>query len=319
MNEITPIQPPPDSLSQALERLARDTSIPTERITELYRLAEHREQTLLRRAFNLAMNALQRDITQIQKDKPNPAFNSAYATEDQIDRAARPIYVKHGFTIRYGTEKPETPGNIRVICIVSHNDGYFEEHPLEAPAVPANRGVTQLQAVGGTVTYLKRTLIRAVLNLVTADDPTDNDGNPIPKDLEKGKGNPTQGNQTPGNQTKDPGERTWLDLVDEFKTAMARVGDEDEARKLLEWRPGVIAITSMPHGPERQAYMMLRSEVRTKWLSKVVDQEPVDPEVEAELQAAHEPVDDKPASTGAVENAPENKPAAGVHGPLEGL
>ena len=312
-NDIQPISPQPDHLSQALERLARDTSIPTERITELYRLAEHREQTLLRRAFNLAMNALQRDITQIQKDKPNPAFSSHYATEEQIDRAARPIYVKHGFTIRYGMERPETPGNIRVICIVSHNDGYFEEHPLEAPAVPANRGVTQLQAVAATVTTLKRVLIRAVLNLVTADDPTDNDGNPIPKDLEKGKGNPIQ-----GNQTKDPGERSWLDLVAQFQEAMARVGDEDEARKLLEWKPGVAAITGMPHSPERQAYMMLRSEVRTKWLSRV---EPEDEaEVEAELQAAHEPVDDKPpASTGTVENAPENKPAAAPGAPIEGL
>lgn len=306
MNDITPISPQPDSLSQALERLARDTSIPTERITELYRLAEHREQTLLRRAFNMAMNGLQQEITQIQKERPNPAFNSYYASEEQIDRAARPTYVKYGFTIRFGFEKPEAPGNIRVVCIVSHTDGYYEEHPLEAAPVPANRGVTQLQAVAATVTTLKRVLIRAVLNLVTADDPTDNDGNPIPKDLTGGK------EDLPKNDPpKDPAARTWLDLVDEFKTAMARVGDEDEARKLLEWKPGVAAITGMPHGPERQAYMMLRSEVRTKWLTPIVDQEPIDEKAEAEMQAAHEPVDDKPP----VQNAPENKP----NEPIEGL
>jgi hypothetical protein len=251
--------PAQDSMLAGLERLARDTSIATDRITELFRLAERREQTLLKRVFNEDMNALQQVITQVVRDKPNPAFTSRYATEEQIDRAARPEYTRFGFSIRYGTEKPEIPGNIRVVCIVAHRSGYFEEHALEAPAVPANRGVTQLQAVGGTVTYLKRTLIRMVLNLVTSDNPEDNDGSGI-----KDKGTDAGG---PKNTTT----HDFLEVVAQFEAAAGRIMDSDEARKLMEWRPGVAAITGLPHGEERQRYMMLRSKVQADWLSNKDD------------------------------------------------
>ena len=251
-NDITNM-PAQDSMLAGLERLARDTSIATDRITELFRLAERREQTLLKRVFNEDMNALQQVITQVVRDKPNPAFTSRYATEEQIDRAARPEYTRFGFSIRYGTATPEVPGNIRVVCIVAHRSGYFEEHSLEAPAVPANRGVTQLQAVGGTVTYLKRTLIRMVLNLVTSDNPEDNDGNGH-KDTQAGGKNTTA--------------HDYLEVVAQFEAAAGRIMDSDEARKLLEWRPGVAAITALPHGDARQRYMMLRSKVMADWMTK---------------------------------------------------
>ena len=253
-NDITNM-PAQDSMLAGLERLARDTSIATDRITELFRLAERREQTLLKRVFNEDMTALQTVITQIMRDKPNPAFTSRYATEEQIDRAARPEYTRFGFSIRYGTEKPEIPGNIRVVCIIAHRSGYFEEHALEAPAVPANRGVTQLQAVGGTVTYLKRTLIRMVLNLVTSDNPEDNDGGGI-----KDKGTETGGKNTAAHD--------YLEVVAQFEAAAGRIMDSDEARKLLEWRPGVAAITGLPHGDARQKYMVMRAKVLADWMPK---------------------------------------------------
>jgi hypothetical protein len=250
---------PQDSMLAGLERLARDTSIATDRITELFRLAERREQTLLKRVFNEDMTALQTVITQIMRDKPNPAFTSRYATEEQIDRAARPEYTRFGFSIRFGTEKPEIPGNIRVVCIIAHRSGYFEEHALEAPAVPANRGVTQLQAVGGTVTYLKRTLIRMVLNLVTSDNPEDDDGN----------GHKDKGTDAGG--PKNTAAHDYLEVVAQFEAAAGRIKDSDEARALLEWKPGAIAVTALPHGDARQRYMMLRSKVQADWLSNKDD------------------------------------------------
>ena len=50
--------------------------------------------------------------------------------------------------------------------------------------------------------------------------------------------------------------------------AAARIKDSDEARKLLEWRPGVAAVTGLPHGEERQRYMMMRSKVMAEWMTK---------------------------------------------------
>lgn len=267
MDDITNL-PAQDSMLSGLERLARDTSIPTDRITELFRLAERREQALMKRVFNDDMNALQQVLTQIMRDKSNPAFSSRYATEEQIDRAARPEYTRFGFSIRYGTAPPEIPGNIRVVCIVAHRAGYWEEHAIEAPAVPANRGVTQLQAIGGTVTYLKRTLIRMILNLVTSDNPEDNDGNG-----HKDKGTDAGG---PKNTTA----HDYLEVVAQFEAAAERIKDSDEARTLLEWKPGVIALTALPHGDARQHYMVLRSLVQRKWLSKPDDGSSASEEIE---------------------------------------
>jgi hypothetical protein len=244
--------PQMDGMMQTLERLARDPQIPTERITELFRLAEKRELAMMRRIYFTDMNAMQMELTQITRDRHNPAFHSKYATEAAIDAAARPIYTKYGFSITYGTAPAIVPGNILVTCTVAHRSGFAETHSLEAPAVPANRGVTQLQAVGGTVTYLKRTLVKMVLALVTADNPEDNDGNGIVEPPAKSEPN-------------------YAEIVAQFEAAAERIKDSDEARTLLEWKPGVIALTALPHGDARQHYMVLRSLVQRKWLSKPDD------------------------------------------------
>jgi hypothetical protein len=204
---------------------------------------------MMRRIYFTDMNAMQMELTQITRDRHNPAFHSKYATEAAIDAAARPVYTKYGFSITYGTAPPSVPGNILVTCTVAHRSGFAETHSLESPAVPANRGVTQLQATGGTVTYLKRTLVKMVLNLVTSDNPEDNDGNGI----------------------VDPPARTepsYADVIAQFEAAAGRIKDSDEARKLIEWRPGVMAITGMPNGEMRSKFMMLRAMVQAQWLAK---------------------------------------------------
>ena len=239
--------PQMDGMMQTLERLARDPQIPTERITELFRLAEKREMAMMRRIYFTDMNAMQMELTQITRDRHNPAFHSKYATEAAIDAAARPIYTKYGFSITYGTAPAIVPGNIAITCTVAHRSGFAESHTLESPAVPANRGVTQLQATGGTVTYLKRTLIKMVLNLVTSDNPEDNDGNGIVEPPAKSEPN-------------------YAEIVAMFETAAARIKDSDEARKLLEWKPGAIAVTALPHGEARQRYMGMRANVQRDWL-----------------------------------------------------
>ena len=240
MNDIT-LLPQIDGMMQTLERLARDPQIPTERITELFRLAEKRETAMMRRIYFTDMNALQTEIAQVLRDKPNPAFNSRYATEEQIDKAARPIYTKYGFSITFGTAPAAVPANIMVTCTVAHRAGFFETHALEAAAVPANKGVTQIQAVAATVTTLKRVLIRMVLNLVTSDNPEDNDGNAI---------------------NRDP----LADWVDKFEQAAENLTDGDAAHELLN-RPSVLRQNSaMPPGPQRDRFMELREQVTQKWL-----------------------------------------------------
>src|SRR5678816_4875099 len=78
MNDLSTL-PQMDGMMQTLERLARDPQIPTERITELFRLAEKREMSMMRRIYFTDMNAMQMELTQITRDRHNPAFHSKYA------------------------------------------------------------------------------------------------------------------------------------------------------------------------------------------------------------------------------------------------
>ena len=240
---------PQDPMITFLERVMRDPVFPIEKAQAAMQLAVEQQKRVAERAFVFDLNAMQMELTQITRDRHNPAFHSKYATEAAIDAAARPVYTKYGFSITYGTAPAIVPGNIAITCTVAHRSGFAETHSLEAPAVPANRGVTQLQAVGGTVTYLKRTLVKMVLALVTADNPEDNDGNGIVEPPAKSEPN-------------------YAEIVAMFETAAARIKDSDEARKLMEWKPGVIALTALPHGDERQRYMMLRSKVMADWMTK---------------------------------------------------
>jgi hypothetical protein len=241
MSDITNL-PQLDAMIAGLERLAKDPAVPTDRIIALFDLAERRERTIQRRVFNYDMNALQGEIGQIQKDRTNPAFHSRYATEEAIDRAARPIYTKYGFSIRYGTAPATVPGNIMVVCTVAHRDGYYEEHPLEGPVGTQGSqggriGTTPIQAVGATVTYLKRSLIRMVLNLVTADNPEDDDGETPRSHVQQPL--PTyQAPQPPAAPQEANGDGNGIGRIaarlDRWEAECAGAQTKDEAYALLE-------------------------------------------------------------------------------------
>ncbi len=237
-----------------LERVMRDPVFPIEKAQAAMQLAVEQQKRVAERAFVFDLNAMQMELTQILRDKPNPAFHSKYASLEAIDKAARPIYTKYGFSITYGTAPSSRDGWVQVTCRLAHRSGHSEINCLEGPvstegARGGRIGATPIQAVGIAVSYLRRYLLQLTLNLVTASDVADNDGNGIVEPPAKSEPN-------------------YAEIVAMFETAAARIKDSDEARKLLEWKPGVIALTALPHGEERQRYMMLRSKVQADWLTK---------------------------------------------------
>jgi len=245
---------PQDPMITFLERVMRDPVFPIEKAQAAMQLAVEQQKRVAERAFVFDLNAMQMELTQILRDKPNPAFHSKYASLEAIDKAARPIYTKYGFSITYGTAPSSHDGWVQVTCRLAHRSGHSEINCLEGPvstegARGGRIGATPIQAVGIAVSYLRRYLLQLTLNLVTASDVADNDGNGI---------------------TDKPADTTpnYAEIVGMFETAAARIKDSDEARKLMEWRPGVAAITGLPHGEERQRYMQLRAKVLADWMPK---------------------------------------------------
>ena len=241
-----------DPMLAFIERAARDPAFSVEKVEALLRLQVEQQKRVALREFIFDQNAMQAELTQIAKDRPNPAFHSKYASLEAIDKAARPIYAKYGFSVSFGTAPASQQGWVHITCRLSHRGGHTEEHSLEGPvSLEGGRGgritATPIQSVGSTVTYLRRYLIQLVLNLVATNDPEDTDGEHL---------------RTSGSRT-DP----VTDWVDRFEQAASAITDSDGARELLSRETVVRQVTAMPHGAQRQRFMTIRQRLETQWLS----------------------------------------------------
>jgi hypothetical protein len=247
--DITNLKPA-DPMLAFLERALRDPSFSVDKAEAVMRMLVEQQKRVALQTFNYDMNAFQSVIQQIQRDKPNPAFSSKYATYEALDKASRPIYTQYGFAVRYGTAPSTREGWIQVTCTVSHRDGWFEQHSLEGPVSPegarGNRiGATPIQGVGIAVAYLKRYLLQMVLNLVSTDNHHDDDGE----------------GQREGDKFK-----RW---VDTFQDAVEKLTDSDAAKALLARDSAIRMLTEIPSGPLRQRYMELRTDVEKHWMKPI--------------------------------------------------
>ena len=250
---------PLDPMLGFLERALRDPQFSTEKAEAVMRLLVEQQRRVQLQAFNLDMNLMQEELQQIPRDKSNPVFHSKYATYEQLDRIARPIYTKYGFSIRFGTAPASQEGWVQITCTISHRNGFFEQHSLEGPistegSQGRRAGATPIQALGSAVTYLKRYLLSMVLNLVTSSETADdNDGNRSPP---------------PPNGDRDPLAK-YIDWTDRFEQAAQNLTDSDQAKELLN-RPTVVTmLTEMPHGTVKQRFMSIRQDIEKMWLKPV--------------------------------------------------
>jgi hypothetical protein len=167
------------ALMSFIERASRDEGFSVEKFEALLRLQREVRHDQARQSFNAAMAAAQSEMQPVIRYAQNKHLGNKYAKLEDIDREMRPIYTKHGFSVRFGSAPSPREGDIRITCTVTHTDGYFEENHLDAPlALLGSQGgrmaVTPVQAVGSTITYLRRYLLTMVWNVVLADD--DDDG-----------------------------------------------------------------------------------------------------------------------------------------------
>lgn len=179
MSEVVPASN--SVLASFIERAARDPEFDVQKFGELLRMQREVEHDQARKAFNRAMASAQAEMLPVVRDAKNSHLNNRYAKLETIDAAIRPIYTAHGFSVRYGSAPSPHEGWLRVTCTVAHDDGYFEENYLDAPvSLTGSQGgrmaVTPVQAIGSTVTYLRRYLLGMVWNTVLADDDDDGEG-----------------------------------------------------------------------------------------------------------------------------------------------
>lgn len=140
-------------------------------LRELRGLAEQHARFEADKAFNAAFTAAQSEFPPIAKTAQ--AHNSKYAPLHQITESVRPVLEKHGLGFCHEMTQDSDTGALTVRAVVTHAGGASRSAALVAP--PDTSGSKNpVQALGSTVTYLRRYTLESVLGLTTRpEDDTD--------------------------------------------------------------------------------------------------------------------------------------------------
>jgi hypothetical protein len=285
MSDIVPAAP--SVLASFIERAARDPEFDVAKFGELLRMQREVEHDQARKAFNRAMADAQSEMLPVVRDATNDHLRNRYARLETIDAAMRPIYTRHGFSVRFGSAPSPREGDIRIICTVAHAGGYFEENHLDAPiGVTGSQGgrtaTTPVQAVGSAVTYLRRYLLTMVFNIVLANE--DDDGEGTRKAAAHGI---ARGERKVADE---PPRRTVRQLLEAWEIAARDAQSAEEADRII-CAPDVLQAKETFTGEAKTRLDKLIADTLAKWW--------------------HTPPDATDADDGDLEIAGEEKLAAG--------
>lgn len=162
---------------EMFERLAKDPGVDVEKLERLIAMQERIMRHNAKSAFDGAFSRMQAELPEIAENGKilvKGVLRSTFATLEDIHAAIKPILRTYGFAIRHRTEWPEgKAGIIRIVGILSHEQGHSEESCFEAPADKSDYR-TDIQSMGSTVSYGRRYTTLDLLNITTRG--LDNDG-----------------------------------------------------------------------------------------------------------------------------------------------
>lgn len=176
---IPPVLSESAAIIQMVERASRDPSVDLDKMERLIRMRKEMLSEEAERAFNKAMKATQAEMRPISANATNSQTKSHYATYDQLDRALRPIYTAHGFSLSFDEGDTPKTDQIRVLCYVSHDDGhtrvYRKDMPADGKGAKGGDVMTKTHAAGAAASYGARYLLKGIFNVAVGED--DRDGN----------------------------------------------------------------------------------------------------------------------------------------------
>jgi hypothetical protein len=167
----------------ALQRIldaARDPAVDVDKYERLMAMYERTEARFMAQQFAVAMSDAQAEMRIVSQDAANPQTRSRYASYAALDKAMRPIYTRHGFSLSFNTAEGAPDLHVRVVCQVKHRDGASETHHIDIPAdgkgAKGNDVMTKTHATMSAVTYGRRALLKMIFNIAEGKD-IDDDGN----------------------------------------------------------------------------------------------------------------------------------------------
>jgi hypothetical protein len=182
-NVIGAVSPlPPQSETTAvismLERIARDPSVPMDRLERAWQMRKEIQMEAAEEAFNEAMSAVQGKMRAVAADANNPQTRSRYASYFALDKAIRPIYSAEGFGLSFDTEDSPAADHVRIVCYVTRGKftrKYRVDMPADGKGAKGGDVMTKTHATGSAVSYGMRYLLKMIFNIAVSD--RDDDGN----------------------------------------------------------------------------------------------------------------------------------------------
>ncbi|MCY1397758.1 ERF superfamily protein [compost metagenome] len=155
-----------------IQRAAADPTVDIEKLERLIVLSERMQAKTAEAAFNAAMAQMQCEMPTVFEGATNTHTKNTYATLDDINRSVKSVMQAHGFAVTF--KVVHVQAGVSVTGILMHAAGHREETTLLLP-VDTGPGRSTVQAVGSSVTYGKRYVMCALLNITTGDA-VDDDG-----------------------------------------------------------------------------------------------------------------------------------------------
>lgn len=180
---IEPTQPPAvqsisesAALLQVIERVATNPTVDVEKMS---RLLDVHERILARQAavaFNAALAEMQDHLPIISQRGEiihNGKLISSYAKWEDIVGQIRPVLSQHGFSLTFTIA--QTNDRMNVTGVLRHRDGHNETTTLSLP-IDMSGAKNAVQGIGSTVSYGKRYVACALLNIASTGEDDDASG-----------------------------------------------------------------------------------------------------------------------------------------------
>jgi hypothetical protein len=166
----------PSTLLQIISRAASDPNVDIDKMERLMQMHERIVAKQAETVFNEAMTACQAEMRPISADAENPQTRSKYATYAKLDRALRPIYTRHGFSLSFDEGDSPKPEHVRVLCYVARGGftrTYRRDMPADGKGAKGGDVMTKTHAAGAAGSYGARYLLKGIFNVAVGEDDTD--------------------------------------------------------------------------------------------------------------------------------------------------
>ena len=161
-----------DPIFAIIERLAKDPTFDVDKMERLINMHDRAKAGQAQAEFDQAMSAAQAEMMAIRASSKSD--KGKYANYATLDKAIRPIYTKHGFSVSFDTDPAAPELTVRLIATVAHRGGHRERRQLDVPAdgkgAKGGDVMTRTHATASAVTYGKRYLSSMIWNLAVDHD-----------------------------------------------------------------------------------------------------------------------------------------------------